>query len=822
MTFKIRHAVALACAMALPVSTWAAEAEESTGALEEIVITAQKRTERLADVPVAASVVSTESIAKLNVGDISDLNRLVPSVNLNGTINGRVPMGVRGISSVSNEGTAGLSSGVAIMIDGVPIPSDSRAGTAVEDIQSIEILKGPQATLGGRTAAQGVINMVTRRPSDTFTGDISVSATDDNEYRASGFIAGPISESVQYSLAGYYTNREFPIKNLITGFTTEEKVYGARGKLLFKPTENLDILLAAHYGRDDTKGANFVYTHTTPGAYLLLGTALPPYGLPTHDREFLESVLSQPVLLPGITANFDNHYYASPLNAPVTVKDDDYMLDIQYRLGNLTLGSTTAYQHEKQVNTQDLFLVATHFFNNLTGFPGCNADGTGPIPCFGNKQIVSYDNKQFSEELKLLSPTDQTVSYLVGAFFSDTKIDLAYQRYLAPAYVVRNVVPDTKTTDLYGRVTWKFAPQWAAVAGLRYNYDQVSYDSHNEQLGPPVPDFSDSFSESTTVGDLSLQFKFNPDSMAYLTYARGYSPAAFNTAQTLQFDASGAPIPYEKAKKEDVDHFELGSKGRYLDGRLSVDAALFYTVYKDFQVQIFDQTSGQLSPPLILTNAGKAETKGVELDVSFAATNNLRLNFNAAYIDAKFKEYLGAPCYYPDSSGIVPAGSACFQDLNGNNILDSGEPTAGQALQTVLDANDNEITPGVVQSLSGKTTPNSPKFKFVVGAEQRVPLSFGDITLGANYSWRDKAQMLVDQNPYGIQPSFGILNLNLGWQSADKKLSATLFCNNVFDEHYFTDLEDFWSAPWGGVNTIVGQPARDSYRYFGLRLKAGF
>jgi hypothetical protein len=117
-------------------------AQAVPASLEEVVITAQKRTEKLEDVPVAASVVSGDSVTQLNAGDISDLNRLVPSVELNGTINGRVPLGIRGISSVSSEQAVGVSSGVALMIDGVPVPSDSRAANALEDVQNIEVLKG--------------------------------------------------------------------------------------------------------------------------------------------------------------------------------------------------------------------------------------------------------------------------------------------------------------------------------------------------------------------------------------------------------------------------------------------------------------------------------------------------------------------------------------------------------------------------------------------------------------------------------------------------------------------------------------------------------
>ena len=788
-----------------------ATTEKETAQLEEIVITAQKRTERLQDIPVSASVVSTEAINQSNAGDISDLNRLVPSVMLSGSFNGRVPTGMRGISSVSNEGTIGLSSGVAIMIDGVPVPSDSRAGNNHDDAANVEVLKGPQATLGGRTAAAGVINVVTRRPTDTLQGEASLTATNDHEYRANGYVSGPITDKVKYSLAGYYTTREYPIKNLITGDKSEQRVYGLRGKLLFQPTEDLDIMLMARYARDHADGANFVYIHTTPGANLLLGTALPPPGSP--PRLFLDSVLSQPVILPGITPNWENQSYTSAANVPDRVKDTDYSLDVQYRIGDLTLGSTTAYQHETQNNQQDLFLTNTYWWNNLT-----NPTGTDPNapPPFFNAQNTLIDIKQLSEELKLVSPTDRDFSYLVGLFYSDTKIDGVYNRPFVPAWQLTDTNSRTKTTDVYARGTWKFGASNSLVVGLRYNHDRISYDYAATFFPPPpvtqILNYGDSSSESTVVGDISFQHKFGDNQMAYLTYARGYSPSAYNTA-FVQYVTPAAP-DLGTASKENIDHFELGSKGTYLNGRLSLNASLFYTKYKDFQVQIFDASTVSLAPPLRLANAGGAETKGLELDARLAATDHLTLGLSAAYIDAKFTDYKGAPCYYGDVSGIVPVGSACFQDVNGNSVRDSGEAGPGDPITGIS---------RVVQDLSGARMPISPKLKFMFDAQQRIALG-GDyeVVLAGNYSWRDKAQMLVDQNPYGVQKSFGILNLSIGFQKRGGKLSATLFCNNVTDENYYTDVEDFWSAPWGGTNTIVGQPARDANRYFGLRLNAGF
>ena len=179
-------------ALATATAAESADAPAASGdQLEEIVITAQKRPEKLQDVPVAAQVVSSQALANADVADLSDLNKLVPSVELNGTINGRVPTGVRGISSVSNEQTWGSPSGVAITIDGVPVPSDSFDANNVAGVQSVEVLLGPQSTLGGRTAASGLINFTTRGPSSTLQGSATTTVTDDGEYRVEGFLSGP-------------------------------------------------------------------------------------------------------------------------------------------------------------------------------------------------------------------------------------------------------------------------------------------------------------------------------------------------------------------------------------------------------------------------------------------------------------------------------------------------------------------------------------------------------------------------------------------------------------------------------------------------------
>lgn len=747
----------------------AAEAENETTAnggaeLEEIVITAQKRPEKLQDVPVAAQVLSSQTLANADIADLSDLNKLVPSVELNGTINGRVPTGVRGISSVSNEQTVGISSGVAISVDGVPVPSDSFDANNVAGIQSVEVLLGPQSTLGGRTAAAGLINLTTRGPSRTLEGYGTTTVTDDGEYRFEGFLSGPLGDRVSGSLSAYKLTTQYPITNLASGDKTTQDVAGSRIKLLFNVTDSLDVTLMAHNENTEGKGFNFVYAYITPG----------------NDLLFTPGPFTQALLLPNIKPSWNNLVYSSPVTtAGGSHRDGDYSVTIEDRLpGGYTLTSTSAYSEEKQNQTQDLFAVNEYFWQQLTG-----------QTVFFNTQNQVSTVKQKSEELKIVSPADQTMSWLAGVFYSDTSVDEVYVRTLPPAGLDDHVIPDTKTYDVYGRATWNLTSTSSLVTGLRFNHDEISY-KYNQYVtfpvSPPAYYSSGSSSQNTAVGDIAFKQRFTDNLMAYLSYSRGYSPAAYNTSAVLTSNASLAPVG-----KESINSYELGTKGTYLNHTLTLNADLFDTIYTDYQIQSYAYAPGVLTPPLELTSVGKAQTRGAEIAGEWLATSRTRLSLSAAYIDAKFINYSGAPCY-----GLQTAAEGCVTPANG------ASPS---------------------QDVSGATMPNSPKFKGVAGIEQRIPfpgLSYEGV-LGGTYTYRTRAQMLPDQNPYAIQSGFGLLNLHVGIESTNGKFAATAFMNNVTNHHYFTDVEDFWNGPWNG-NAVIGQPARDSERYAGFRLNVSF
>jgi len=803
VNLQIQSGILIIFAAALPAVVLADTAPPApAGQLEEIVITAQKRVEKLQDVPVAASVVSQDLLARANAGDITDLNNLVPSVDMNATINGRVPIGMRGISSNANEATVGFPSGVAIMIDGVPVPSDSYDGNQLDDVDKVEVLKGPQATLGGRTAAAGVINLVTRGPSDQFEGSIGATATSDSEYRGNFFVSGPMSNNVEFSVSAYANTRDYPITNIATGKATNQQTDGVRGKLLFKVNDDFDISLMVHSAEAKSQGFNFVYTYVTPGASFLAGTANPnPFPPP------VQPILSQATLLAGITPSYTNLQYNSPVTtAGAHIQDTDASINLEYRLGGgLTLTSTTAYQYETQTNIQDLFALATYFSNNLAagftnfflnilhlpGVPPGTPAGWAP---FNNTQTQIEDVKQVSEELKLASPTDQDLSYLAGFFYSDQQVGLDEVRTFTPAAIDYSVQPDTKTYDVYGRVTWKIMPDLSLVTGLRYNADRLSY-FENELVyatAAGVPPFGPLISRSTdnssaVVGDVSLKYNLAKDSMIYATYSRGYAPRAYNTALALANSTPQTPVG-----QEHVDNFEIGTKGLYLDHRLSVDLAIFDTIYKDYQIQSYSALPGYVNPPLVLSNAAEAQTRGFEGDLAFAATDLTTLTLNTAYIDAEFKNYANAPCW----GGTGQQTTGCTLD-----------PTTKQYIQNV----------------SGDPMPNAPRFKGTLGIDQRIPIeqSHFDLVVGANYAYRSSAEMLPDQNPQAIQHAFGLLNLSVALKDRDGKYSITGFVNNLTNHIYYGDVEDFWTGPWG-ANAVVAQPARDAQRYAGVRLRVNF
>ncbi|HSW04359.1 TonB-dependent receptor [Aquabacterium sp.] len=756
----------------------AAQAQE-TPQVTEIVITAQKRTERLKDTPVAASVVADDALAKANATDISDINRLVPSVQLKGSFNGRVPLAMRGISTNANEAAIGLTSGVSIMIDGVPVPSDSMAANELQDIRRVEVLKGPQSTLGGRTASSGVINLVTGVPSKTWNGEVGGTVTNDKEYRVNARVSGPLSSALGLSVAAYSNQRDYPIKNLMLGEKSHTEASGARMKLGLAVDKTLDITLMARTAESDSTGGTFTYQYLTPGAALFPNFPFAPAGI------------SQAAAFPGISIRYGNTDYASPVRMRNQVRDNDVSLTVEKRFGDYTFSSITAQQKEKISAVQDVTAQATLFLDVLR--QGFIPDPPIGPPLFDNTQTIKIKPKSTSQEFKIASPIDQDVSFVAGLFYSDVDVTQDHFRMMFVNPKIDYVTSSTQTLGLYGRATWKLGADTSLLTGLRHNRDKVAYSIEDRST-----QFSSANADSsrTTVGDLTLRRKLGKDHMVYGTYARGYKPRAFNTAATLSSNAALQPVD-----QEDIDHLELGAKSSLMGGALALNLAAFNTTYKNFQVQLYPP--GQIIPSLELANAAKARTRGLELDASWAASSATKLSFGAAYIDAKFLSFKAGPAY----------------------------PGQTEAQGAVLTGFDSHGAPVFAQDLSGKPMPDAPKFKLTLAADHEVAPAGWPLRLNFNaqYAYRTSALLQGNQNPATRQPGFGILNLGVTATPESGKYQVSAFVNNALNKFYLVNAEDFFSGlysipgnPPGAANAVIGQPARDAKRYVGLRFSVFF
>lgn len=780
-THRMKPLPAALLAALLPLGAAAqGTAAATAGDTQEVVISAQKRVEKLKDTPVAASVVGEAMLERANASDISDINMLVPSVQLKGTFNGRVPMAMRGISTNANEAAIGLTSGVSIMIDGVPVPSDSMAANELTDVKRVEVLKGPQSTLGGRTASSGVINFVTNAPTETLSGNIGATFTNDHERRVNALVSGPLGQSLGFSVSAYGNSREYPIYNVLLGEHSKSKSSGGRLKLSLAVDKTLDISLMARTAQGKSTGETFTYQYLTAGAALFPFFAFAPNGV------------SQAQAFPGINIRYGNTDYASPVRMYNNVKDNDVSLTVEKRFGGYTFTSLTAQQKEKIDLVQDVTAQATYFLNQLrTGFIPDPPNGP---PLFFNQQPIQIKPKSLSQEFKIASPLDQPVSFVAGLFYSDVDVRADSQRMMFVNPKIDEVHSQTQSLGLYGRVTWKLSDSTSLLTGLRANRDKISYSINDIGNGYTS---AGSDSSNTLVGDLTLRQKLSADHMVYGTYSRGYKPRAFNTAATLSSNAALAPVD-----KETIDHFELGSKSSLMKGAFTFNTALFNTTYKNFQVQLYPP--GQIIPSLELANAAKARTRGLEADGAFwAAATGTRVSLSAAYIDAKFLNFADGPAY-------------------------PGQTAAQGAVLAGLDANG---APVWKQDLSGKTMPDSPKFKATLGLDQAIA---GDslpvrLNFNAQYAYRTQALLQGNQNPQTRQPGFGILNLSLTAASNAGNWAVTAFVNNATNKFYLVNAEDFFSGLYAipgstpvAANAVIGQPARDAKRYAGLRLNYYF
>ena len=599
----------------------------------DIVVTATRRPERLQKIPIAVTIVGGERLRADNLNNMRDIARIVPSLNYRNAASSKdQALALRGLGTVST--SPGVEPSVATVIDGVVIGRQGQAVMDLLDIDRIEVLRGPQGTLFGKNASAGVLNIVTKTPSNETRGFFDLGYYGrGNEWRVGAGVSGPIvADKIAASVTGFSGHYDGNVKNVWNGETVNGySRQGVRAKLAFTPAESLKIQFAADYvhSKDTTpqgvvaSTALIAYPTNAVTNFPAFATALAPV-VPSADNR-------------QINSNYDTH--AVDENWGISGQAD-------LSLGDFTLTSITAYRHwtNHQLQDQDRLPQA------LAAFPQQHDIGD-----------LAYH--QFSEEIRLASPKGGFIDYQLGLYYFRGADDETYRRDTtlvsgATSRVVTGIAAYGTTNTSYagfGEANLHFTDKFRGTAGFRVTHDDLSYDFNRVSTSPtPVTGIQTSFASSgkTHATDYSaragLQYDLSQRVMAYFTYGRGYKGPAYNLAFSMLPQDTGA------LKPETSNAYEAGLKSTLLGGAVLFNVAAFLDKFKNFQVNFFDVYNG--SPVTRLINAGQVSTRGVEADMSARLSRAFSLSGSVAYTDAHIDKF------------TCPVGTSAACNVNGKPL----------------------------------------------------------------------------------------------------------------------------------------------------------
>jgi iron complex outermembrane receptor protein len=641
--FAAQVSFCLAAGLALPQhSAWsqAAAPAASSDELQEVVVTAQRRSENLQDVAIAVSVLQGKEFANTNFREVADLQYMVPSLKYDPD-NGS-GFAIRGVGTNSFDLSSEQS--VSLILDDVVLDAPPKRLFGLGDVDQIEVLRGPQGTLFGKNSTSGVISVTTKNPVlGEFFGDGSVSYGERNDRDVHAAVNLPISDQWALRLSAFELGQDgYGDYTLLDKKLGSNREAGSRAKLLFEPSDAFDAVLTADYSSvwNNSRGQGFLVKAGSP-MYAAISAA------------------NGAVVGPNNTNNAD------VVEGFTTVEDGGLSLKFNYRFAGLTLTSVTAYRYDGQRDNAPLDFV--------------------PAPLFLPYNVGDLQTHKISQEFRLASPTGGFFEYVAGIFYNDLEVDgrllqagelgstLPPLTYITISGVSNgppnndlNVTHNKNRSEaVFGQVKLNFSEQFDVSAGGRLTHDDVFADTSYgvADFGPnalgytiipadktPVPS-SGTVTATRFTYQVSPQYHFSKDAMAYFTYSTGYKGPGIAYVSNV----------FDPFRPETVKSYELGVKTELLDHHLRLNADIFDEQFKDFQAQIAETINGV--PVFVTGNAGGLTSKGVESDFTYRPIAPLTINGAVTYLEAYFTNYIDGPNNY-----------------TGNNLINS--PRWSSALST--------------------------------------------------------------------------------------------------------------------------------------------
>ncbi len=556
--------------------------------LEEVIVTAQMRDESAQAIPIAIGVYDKKFIAQVGASSLTEMEAAIPNINFGrGDRNTRGEIAIRGVGDYARN--IGTNARVAVYIDGVLTGRSSSFDQSLLDIAHIEVLRGPQGTLAGTNALAGAINIITQKPEDTFKAELLSNIGNYNLRSLTGKINLPLTSDLSASLLLGATEQDGYIENI----TLNRDLQGVQrdvAKLKFRyiGVENLTLDVGFDYLKDDDQSTN--------------AEALANGGL--------------------------NGFTLAPEPFVVAHNADEYE---RRELQGTTIEAI--YDTPQHFRWTSITGIRTNEFSELS------EEDYSPL----DVAFSVFDEKsdQLSQEFRLASPKGERGDYVIGAYFLEQ--DISTQRRAVTGAMFRSApnasvqtpaTAEVQSTSLFVHGNYSINSHWSLTGGIRYvheikDIDYSSIDSTGSFINVNYLRDQKKFNEP--LPKVGVNLRLSPDVLLYTSVARGYKSGGWNadfitTLDNFQFDPEYAV------------NYELGAKSEFFDQRLSVNLAGFVTKFDDFQVFQFVQTQSS-GTVLSLTNAGKATTKGIELDIKALLAEYLSVSFNTAFTQARFDEF---------------------------------------------------------------------------------------------------------------------------------------------------------------------------------------
>lgn len=728
-----RTCVGFFIALGLATPAWAqadrrADGDAGANDAADIVVTARKRSERLQDTPISITAITAEGMERKGIKDIADIARQTPGLQYGDFGDMKLsPTSLRGV--VGGSGSAGADPAVGYYVDEIYQAQGPGADLDLYDIARVEVLRGPQGTLFGRNTIGGVISITTQRPSDTFTASATANIGNYNALRLGASVSGPIIPGVVSAKISAIrdVNSGYDHNVLLDRDVNNHRSWAVRGQLLFDIAPTTSLLLTASYRKADQEQLVFETRRYNMNADL--PQALIAAGLPLN------------------TDPFDRKVYSDSPNQE-RLRAWDVSATFKTRIGRVGITNIASYHDHDYFSRADTDRSPLKFLYD------------------GDPEKVW----RWSEELRLDLSTGP-IDWLAGLYyfrqnsrnqsFVEIGSDLATilgDPTLTGVRTGSDGNLDTTSKAAFLSATLKITPRLDVTVGGRYTSDSkaihyVQRDVINLLGGNTDIRTSGSWDQFTP--NANIRYRFSPTVMAYATASKGFKSGGFNDALGSADGIAFGP--------EALWNYELGLKTELLGRRLVVNTALYYMDWSKIQLSE-DNPATPVYDPIIL-NAGKAHSKGVEIEVTARPTDRWTLGGNLSVQDARF------------DGGRLPSGA----------LLDH--------------------------------IPYAPAYTADLNAEYRVPVAgLGSVSLFGEYQLRGRTYISNDTDPDGVVHPYGLLNIRLSLQSRDERWRVTLWAKNLTNRTYEQRLFDLSDQPLVGQKFIIlGEP-----RTFGAEFKLSY